>query len=154
VSNKIPAVRILPMSPNEKTFRGRSLEDVQFGFFLQELPSPGRNGRYRYPTSGLRAEPGTVVLFQYAGSIIASAIFDRDERFDQPEGAYKGALWFDAKSIRIFQPVGRDDVRAIWPEFRNFGHVKQYLDPAKYPAFEKQLVGVAAPEESSRGDAR
>jgi hypothetical protein len=153
VTQYIPAVRILPMSPNEKTFRGRSVEDVQYGFFLVELPAPERNGRYRYPTSGLSAEPGTAVLFQYDGRIIASAIFDRHERFERPEGGYKGALWFDVKSIRIFRPVGPDEVRAIWPEFRHFGHVKQYLDPTNYPAFEKQLVGVVAPEQNSRGDA-
>jgi hypothetical protein len=142
----IPAVRILPMSAKEKSFRGRSVEDVQTGFFLQELPAPPRNGRFRYPTSGLNAEPGTVVLFQYEGKIIASAIFERHERFARPENGYHGALWFDVKSIRTFEPVGPEAVRAIWPEFRSFGHVKQYLNPAKYPAFEKQLVDVTAPE--------
>jgi hypothetical protein len=151
VSKKIPAVRILPMSPNQKSFRGRSLEDVQQEFFLKELPSPPKNGRFRYPTSGLSAERGTMVLFQYEGRIIASAILDRKERFERPQHGYKGALWFDPKSIRTFQPVGPDEVRAIWPEFRRFGHVKQYLDPANYPAFEKQLIGVATPAESSRG---
>jgi hypothetical protein len=133
------------MSPKEKSFRGRTLEDVQAGFFLQELPFPPRNGRYRYPTGGLNAEPGTVVLFQYEGRIIASAIFDRNERFERPEGGYKGALWFDVTSIRTFEPVGPDKVRHIWPEFRSFGHVKQFLNPAKYPAFVKQLVGVVGP---------
>lgn len=154
MSKKIPAVRILPMSPHQKSFRDRSVEDVQQGFFLNELPSPLKNGRFRYPTSGLSAEPGTVVLFQYEGRIIASAIFERHERFEQPQDGYKGALWFDPKSIRIFQPVGPDEVRAIWPEFRSFGHVKQYLDPTNYSAFEKQLIGVVAPEESSRENVR
>jgi hypothetical protein len=121
------------------------VEDVQHTFFLEELPSPARNGRYRYPTSGLNAERGTVVLFQYGGRIIASAVFNENERFEQPEDGYKGAMWFDPRSIRIFQPVGPDDVRSTWPEFRHFGHVKQYLDPARYPAFEKQLVDVVAP---------
>jgi hypothetical protein len=144
----VPAVRILPMSPTMKGFRGRSVEDVQTGFFLEELPFPPRNGRFRYPTSGLNAEPGTVVLFQYEGKIIASAVLDRNERFDQPEGGYRGALWFDVGSIRVFEPVGPDQVRAIWPEFLNFGHVKQFLDPAYYPVFERQLVGVEAPRRS------
>jgi hypothetical protein len=146
--NVIPAVRILPMSPREKSFRGRTVEDVQTGFFLAELPFPPRNGRYRYPTAGLNAEPGTVVLFQYENRIVARAILDRNERFERPEDGYNGALWFDVRSIRIFEPVGPDKLRAIWPEFRHFGHVKQFLNPAKYPAFEKQLVDVAAPEHS------
>jgi hypothetical protein len=151
VSRKIPAVRILPMSPHEKSFRGRSVEDVQEVFFLKELPSPRRNGRYRYPTSGLSEEPGAVVLFQYEGRIIASAIFERNERFEQPRDGYKGVLWFDARSIRTFQPVGRDELRAIWPDFTRFGQAKQYLDPKNYPAFEKQLVGVTAPEDVRTG---
>jgi hypothetical protein len=149
VSKKIPAIRILPMSSQLKGFRGRSVEDVQQKFFLKELPLPPRNGRFRYPTSGLSAEPDTVVLFQYEGRIIASAVLERHERFDRPEDGYRGALWFDAKSIRVFRPVDRDEIRAIWPEFINFGHVKQYLDPKKYRAFVKQLVGVQAPEEDT-----
>jgi len=119
---------------------------VQMGFFLEELPSPPKNGRYRYPTAGLNAEAGTIVLFQYEGAIIASAILSHSERFEQPENGYRGALWFDVHSIRTFAPVGRNALRKIWPEFRNFGHVKQFLNPAKYPAFEKQLVDVMAPE--------
>jgi hypothetical protein len=142
----IPAVRILPMSAKEKSFRGRTVEDVQMGFFLEELPFPPKSGRYRYPTAGLNAEPGTVVLFQYEGRIIASAILNHNERYELPEDGYQGALWFDVNSIRTFAPVGRNALRKIWPEFRNFGHVKQFLNPAKYPAFEKQLVDVTAPE--------
>jgi hypothetical protein len=124
--NVIPAVRILPMSSKEKSFRGRTVEDVQTGFFLEELPFPPKNGRYRYPTAGLIANPGTVVLFQYGGRIIASSVLDRNERFEQTENGYKGALWFDVKSIRTFEPVGPEEVRRIWPEFRSFGHVKQF----------------------------
>ena len=107
--------------------------------------SPKQNGRYRYPTSGLDTERGTVVLFQFQGRIIASAIFLESERFDRPEDGYKGALWFDPGSIRTFQPVGPDEVRAIWPEFRRFGRAKQYLAPARYRAFQKQLIEVRTP---------
>ncbi len=149
--NVIPAVRILPMSSNERSFRGRTVDDVQAGFFLQELPFPPRNGRYRYPTAGLNAEPGTVVLFQYEGRIVASAIFDRNERFERTEDGYNGALWFDVTSIRVFEPVGPDKIREIWPDFRSFGHVKQFLNPAKYRAFEKLLVGVVAPVGPQKG---
>lgn len=138
------------MSNREWWFRGRSVAEVQAIYFLQMLPCPPRNGRYRYRTAGLKAAPGTVVLFQYEARIIASAVFDRDERFDHPEGGYRGALWFEPASIRTFVPVGRDQLRAVWPEFRNFGHVKQVLSPARYPRFEKQLTNVAAPACASR----
>jgi hypothetical protein len=144
----IPAVRILPMSSRQKGFRGRTVEDVQAGFFLEELPFPPKSGRFRYPTSGLNAEPGTVVLFQYEGKIIASAVFERNERFARPEGSYRGAMWFDVESIRIFEPVGPEKLRSIWPEFQRLGHAKQDLDPVFYPAFEEQLVGVEEPGRS------
>jgi hypothetical protein len=150
MSKKIPAVRILPMSPNEKSFRGRSVEDVQLGFFLKELPSPERGGRYRYPTSGLRAEPGTVVLFQYEGAIIASAIFHSNQRFEQPEDGYRGAMLFDVESIKVFQPVGPETMHDIWPEFPGFGQAKHEMNPAYYPAFEKQLVDVETPATGNR----
>jgi hypothetical protein len=90
------------------------------------------------------------VLFQYDARIIASAVFKEHERFEQPEHGYWGALWFDPESIRTFRPVDRDELRAVWPEFRNFGHVKQHLNPKHYPAFEKRLADVEAPEDGDR----
>jgi len=145
MAKPVPAVRILPMSPNEKSFRGRTLTDVQEGFFLSELPAPPRSGRYCYPTSGLSAEPGTVVLFQFMGKIIASAVFERHERFDQPEGGYRGALWFDSHSIRTFEPVGAAEMIAIWPDFPGFGQAKHELDGAAYADFERRLTNVRSP---------
>jgi hypothetical protein len=133
------------MSANEKSFRGRTIEDVQAGFFLEELPFPPKSGRFRYPTTGLNAEPGTVVLFQYQARIIASAIFERSERYDQPEQGYRGALWFDVTTIRTFDPVDVEAMRKVWPEFRSFGHVKQHLRPSKYVKFQQNLVSVTSP---------
>jgi hypothetical protein len=154
MSKLVPAVRILPMSANEKSFRGRGVEDVQAGFFLEELALPPKSGRFRYPTTGLNAEPGTVVLFQYEAKIIASATFERSERYDQPQHGYRGAIWFDVKSIRTFDPVDVEAMRKIWPEFRSFGHVKQHLDPAKYAKFQKRLLGVTAPDFSRSCETR
>ncbi len=113
MTKPIPAVRILPMSANQRSFRGRTVEDVQTGFFLEELPRPPKNGRYRYPTSGLNAKPGTVVLFQYQNRVIASAVFEHHERFNQPENGYQGALWFDVQSIKTFDPVGPVQMRNL-----------------------------------------
>jgi len=140
-----PAVRILPMSNREKSFRGRSIEDVQAGFFLEELPLPPNSGRFRYPTTGLSAKPGTVVLFQYEAKVIASAILERSERYDQPEHGYRGALWFDVASIRTFDPVDVATMRKVWPDFPGFGHAKHDLDPAKFAKFQKRTTGVTAP---------
>jgi hypothetical protein len=139
----IPSVRILPMSDKADGFRGRSIEAVQGGCFLRALPA--RKGRYRYPSAGLNAEPGTVVLFQYRARIIASAIFLRDEKFERPVGGYGGALCFDVESFRTFDPLDAAAMRKVWPGFRGFGHVKQYLNPARYSIFKRRLKHVAAP---------
>jgi hypothetical protein len=73
--------------------------------------------------------------------------FFEAERFRVVEGdTYKGTLYFDPKSVRVFDPVGSDVVRAIWPEFKGFSHVKWSLNPNNYPAFEKRLTGVEGPK--------
>jgi hypothetical protein len=142
--NDPPAVRILPMDPAE--FDGRTAEEVQSQFFLTELPSAARGGQYNHRKSGLDAEAGTVVLFQYDNRVIASAVFERREWFDPPQGDYYGALYFDPASIRVFEPVGAEVLRDVWPgEFTGFGNVKQSLSPAAYPAFARRLVGVESP---------
>lgn len=139
----IPSVRILPMSDKADGFRGRSIEAVQAGCFLRDLPA--HNGRYRYPSAGLNAEPGTIVLFQYRARIIASAVFLRDEKFDRPVGGFGGALHFEAGSFRTFEPLDAAAIRAVWPAFRAFGHVKQHLNPTRYPMLKRRLKRVASP---------
>jgi len=140
---EIPAVRILPMSDKAPGFRGRSIESVQTGCFLDYLPR--HNGRYRYQSTGLNADPGTIVLFQYRARIIASAVFLRDEKFDRPIGIHAGAIYLDPHSIRTFDPLDAGAIRKVWPTFRAFGHIKQFLNPTRYPMFKRRLKNVASP---------
>jgi hypothetical protein len=140
--NDIPAVRIWPMSDQLEGFVGRSIEDVQAGCFLRDLPAC--KGCYRYPKAGLNAPPGTVVLFQYRARIIASAVFLRDEKYDQPVDGCGGAIYLDVASIRTFDPLDVEAMRKAWPSSTRFGHVKQYLNPARYPMFERRLKNVAS----------
>jgi hypothetical protein len=140
---EIPAVRILPMSDQVPGFRGRSIEDVQARVFLGRLPAGG--GKYRYRSSGLNAAPGTVVLFQFRARVVAMAVFIRDERFDRPVKDSAGILHFEPASFRTFDPVDAAGMRAVWPQFRSFGHVKQRLNPGRYPAFKRRLKQVRAP---------
>jgi hypothetical protein len=142
-ARQIPALRILPMSGQIAGFRGRSIEDVQARLFLGDLPRC--NGRWRYTSAGLNAPTGTVVLFQFRARIIASANFLRDERFEHPVRGYAGAIHFDPPSIRTFDPIDADAMRAIWPGFRGFGHVKQYLNPTRYGQFTRRLKHVKSP---------
>jgi hypothetical protein len=152
MSDTLPDVRILPMDA-QLEFEGRSIEEVQQTFFLKELLGAGRPpGKYWYREAGLVAEPGTVVLFQYEGKLIASATLIGVERFKTPEGGtYKGALYFDVNSIQVFDPVSADVVSAIWPEFKGFSHVKWSLNPKGYAAFEQKLKGVETRRQGGRG---
>lgn len=142
-----PAVRILPMSRDEPEFSGRGIDEVQMRFFLGEMPWPPNPGRYQYRKKGLEAEQGTVVLFQFAAHIIASATFVRIERYQQPDGPYYGALWFDPASIQVFKPVSAEVLHKHWPEkFVKFGQAPQELDPpSRYPEFERELLRIDWP---------
>ena len=131
------------MSDQIEGFRGRSIEDVQRDCFLRALPV--MKGRYPYRSSGLNAEPGTIVLFQFKARIIASGVFMRDERFEQKKRGHAGQLHFDSASFRTFDPLDVDAMRKVWPRFRAFGHVKQHLNPTLYPLFKRRLKHVASP---------
>lgn len=141
------AVRILPMSLS--VFRDEgclTIKDVQKKYFLNDLPFK-QYGCYHYKTRGLRAARGTVVLFQCDSNVIASAVFNHSEVFDQPyEGLYKGGLYFDLSSIRVFNPIDADKIKKIWPSFMGFGNVPQQLDLNRYAIFEQELTGIEMPQ--------
>jgi hypothetical protein len=139
-----PAVRILPMS-SEIEFPGQSAKDVQAKFFLGELPLRSPAGEYLYRSKGIQTPFGTVVLFQFQNQIIANATLERVVRFDKPKDAYHGALYFDANSIRVFDPVGADKLKQVWPTFSGLGNAPLALDPERYPEFERLLKGVRSP---------
>jgi hypothetical protein len=144
-----PAVRILPMdSKQEPGFAGCSAREIQHQFFLVELARrAGTPGKYCYRKVGLRAEPGTVVLFQYAGRIIASAVLAEVERFKKTElDDVRGALYFDVKTIKVFDPVDAAFIRKFWPEVTRLGQAKWSLDPESFGEFERRLTGVEVPE--------
>ena len=139
-----PAVRILPMDSHEE-FPDWSIEQLQLDFFLKDLPF--RSDGYLYRKSGLQAEPGTVVLFQFCGAIVASAVLRDVERFETPrEKVYEGALYFDPGSIRVFGPVRENVVTRIWPQVKRLGRVKWSLDPDAYADFEGELTHIETAE--------
>jgi hypothetical protein len=131
-------------SKDEPGFVGCSAEEIQQHYFLNELLRPTRPpGKYCYHKLGLRAEPGTVVLFQYEGRIIASGILRCIERFEVAEpGGYHGALHFDVESIKVFDPVDAGVIAGIWPRVKRLGQAKWSLDPKRYAEFQQRLTGV------------
>lgn len=131
------------MSDKIPGFRGLSVEQVQKKCFPRDLPAC--NGRFRYQATGLNAVPGTVVLFQFQARIIASAVFQRNEKFKERKGGYGGVLHFDVDSIRTFDPLDFETMGKVWPGIGQFGHVKQFLNPALYSKFNRRLTNVASP---------
>lgn len=144
MSETPPAVRILPMDRYGEFPNCRNAEDLQEKFFLQELPRRPQ-GKYRYHEAGLRAKPGTVVLFQSDGAIIATAILTGAERFADTDEGYNGALYFDVSSIKVFDLIASGTVSRIWPKVKRLGRVKWKLDPSGYAAFEQELKHVETP---------
>jgi hypothetical protein len=140
---EVTSVRILPMSDKIEGFRGLSIREVQSIYFLDKLPNG--KGKFPYRSSGLKAPPGTLVLFQFQARIIATSVLVRDERFEQPRNGHGGVLHFEPDSFRIFEPVDVEGMRKAWPRFRGFGHVKQALNPASYTAFKRRLKKVRTP---------
>lgn len=144
-----PAVRLLPMATWEfcdDNERPWEWDEIQQKFFLQDLPFRP-DAHYRHYKYGLSTPPGSAVLFQFRNAVVATATFTEGERFSEPdEDGYHGALHFDPQSIRVFEPVGPDVMSRIWPEFSAFTHVKQRLDPKRYPAFEAALKDVRTPK--------
>jgi hypothetical protein len=146
-----PDVRVLPMSGDEDEFKGRTAIQVQSEFFMVVLPLR-QAGRYYYRTAGLSAEPGTIVLFQFANQIITCAALNRIERFSHPTDAYHGALHFDVATIKIFDPIGSDVMTKAWPkEFKGFGRVKTKLPPSGFAELERNLTGIREPLPSLGG---
>lgn len=151
-------VRILPMDRKvEFSEYGDNIKRVQDQFFIKELPSRPDNlwqGKYRYRAEGMNAEPGTVVLFQYYGKVIASAVLNNIDKSPQVEEGYYGAYFFDPSSIQIFEPVSSDEIKLIWGDdfidsqgnkhkgFKRFGQAKIYLDPKKYSTFCSMLKSI------------
>jgi len=145
MSGTPPAIRVLPVSREDPEID--SYPDVgalQQGFFLQKFRNRTRDGRFHYKTKGLQTDPGTLVLFQFEREIIASAIFVKGLRRSIKEGGtfYKGVLYFDVDSIRVFDPVPWETVCHIWPNAKSPSHVKYDLEPSRYTEFEKELRNV------------
>jgi hypothetical protein len=148
-----PAVRILPMSDKLPVFCDWNVTQVQQEFFLGRLLEQG--GLFHFFSTAMSAEPGTIVLFQYRGVVVALAELVEIERYPparyRGKPQYAGAYRFDPLSIRVFEPVDAEQIRAHWPNFTRFGRSKQALSPAAaYPAFAKSLRNVRRPRASGR----
>ena len=94
----IPAIRILPIS--KEVFPSYSkVKD----FLLKIVPKRGNT--YYYKSHNLLVEKNTLILFQYAGTIIAHAIYEGESKIDNTDvhfsDGYKGYYKFLENSVKI-----------------------------------------------------
>ena len=138
-----PEIRILPMDKKSE-FKGKPIREVQKEFFFNSLPTErkmgNRYGKFLFKTSGMKTEKGSVVLFQYDNKIIAKAKLADIVKFPNPligdpdepgleKEVYNGAYFFEPSSISIFDPITKDEIKKIWPQFKKFSNTKHKLEP-------------------------
>lgn len=168
LSQEIPTMlRILPMSKSNE-WEYWNISKIHKEFLLKKLAIE-RNGKYHYKYAGMKAEQGSVILFQFDNQIIGLAELIDIKKSDDPEyfdnitelnndSDYKGAYYFEPHSIRTFEPIKKEEMINIWnnefigrdgkkhPPFERFNQTKQFLDPEKYPNFCSLLKNIKKPK--------
>ena len=150
-------VRILPMSHlDDEDFKNMSIEEVQNKFFMKNLQIvreyDGKvlpKGAYLFKSAGLNSEEGDLILFQMDAMIIASAIYKSSILYPASypsviDGVkYRGEIWFDHESIKIFKPITLDELVEIIPEFKGFTQSKYdfNLSDDQYKLLEDRING-------------
>lgn len=126
LSESVPAIRLLPMSESDPEFTEYSIGDMQ-EWFINELPYRV----YNYKTEMI-TPLGTLVLFQYKNSVVASAyLVDKVIYEGKIDGGYKGAFVFDPSTIAVFKPINKEEMKGIWSDFKNFSQSMKKLDASK-----------------------
>lgn len=121
-------IRIIPMSLNDDEFEGKDIEYVQKEYFKGTLDKTNK-GWYYYGKNGLEAQSGDLLLFQMENSIIASAELEDVICFKKTSiDGNNGALILNRKTIKIFKPITKEELKKYIPDFIAFNQVKQKYD--------------------------
>lgn len=129
-------IRIVPMSGDDQEFIGKTIEEIQNDYFLKDLIRVNK-GWYYYAERGLVAEQGDILLFQMNNSIIAAAKLDNIVKFiKKTVDGCNGAYVVDCKTIKVFEPITKDELKEIIPKFEKFSQTKY--------AFQDNEIDIAA----------
>lgn len=116
----INEIRFLPMS--NSIF---STYETAKEFLLNTLPD--RDCVYYFKTKKMNCPENTLVLFQYGGQLIGSAVYLETIPFEEPleydkDDFYNGYYQFAENTINVFKtPLTKDDILSIDPDFTRFG---------------------------------
>jgi 5-methylcytosine-specific restriction enzyme A len=116
IIKKYPSIRILPMSNKTDDFKG--IEEVQ-SFLKNEFVYENK-GSYKYNEKGIDAPEGSLILFQYDNHLIASAEYIGSKK-------EKHKYYFKTDSIKIYEPISKEDIREFWADFIGFRNSKREI---------------------------
>ena len=137
------AIRFLPMGTNIFQDKDEVLRFLASGLHKQQ-------GYYYYIKRNIVLDGNTLVLFQFQGELIASAIMvNQDDTHLESNGvAYKGRYHFDTESIVIFEePIIAEEWQAIDTTFTGFNQSTRSTD-IKYLDEIMQLIENKSTKES------
>lgn len=129
--NVIPEIRFLPIS----TELFPKLEDVAT-FILDTIPNRGNT--YFYIRKGMDCCEGTLVCFQYSGTIIGYAIYESTAELDEPELVdgieYFGYYLFKTGTVTYLEnSITKAEFSKIDPSFKGFNQSNQRKSAALLP---------------------
>lgn len=108
-------IRIYPLS--EEEFSDEMEVKNYFNYGLKE-----EKGKFYYRNKAIRADKGTLVLFQYQSNIVAQAKLlevCKDQSLIWDGIKYHGYLLFDIDTVKYYkQPLTKEEFYTIYPEKR------------------------------------
>ena len=112
---RVRQIRILPTSSDDFDFED---EEAMKNFFTNKLPS---DGKFHFFKNNIAEPEGTLILFQYNNSIVASGIME--DRNDTMEKGYNGYYIFNKNSINLLsRPISKDELKDEDVGFERFGN--------------------------------
>ncbi|WP_238651800.1 hypothetical protein [Paenibacillus piscarius] len=104
------------MDKKERTFRDKSVPEIQRDFFLRDMPV---NGYLSNSPRGNLPSNKTLVLFHFDRQVIASAIFIKQLTIDDSE--YQYASYFIPDSIMVYtETIVIEELRKVSSKIVNF----------------------------------
>ena len=118
---RIRQIRILPTSSDDFDFED---EEAMKNFFTNKLPS---DGKFHFFKNNIAEPEGTLILFQYNNSIVASGIME--DRNDTMEKGYNGYYIFKKNSINLLsRHISKDELKDADEGFERFGNTAAEID--------------------------
>lgn len=123
MNQPISDIRLLPMG---KALFNKNEEVIHF--LSKDLKENG--GRYYYRRRSIVYKDGLLILFQFNGGVVASALMigQSDEGILDHCVEYKGHYLFDMNTMKIYdKPITANEIRNFVPDFNGFNQSTKHL---------------------------